>query len=438
MQSIRPRSVALGMAASLLLVAASAREARAATDADAPAAPETTSAPTSAVTTTPPATVAPLDPYDDALQRSAVEEKAGRLESAIAILRDAERLYPDDYPLALQLGWLLFRAERWQEAQLAYERANKLSHGAYDARLGLAWTLARRDECTGAAGAASRFRDLATERPEDGRVRDGIAHCEAATRTHVTAWGAATLHEYASHPTKSQGFGVAAGLLALPGAFQVAAAYRGTWLAYDGAAARPASSLDSFVQHEAYGTLGVGSKLLGVSAHYAFVYDGSASTSSSHHFGATLRWSPFGDLLLAESTSLYADQDVHRLELSWRLPLSASIAVRPAMAGQYAGRTWGGAGYLTLLGDHGRFGWWLGGKGGREIRPLYFGQSLVFNWAESISAGATTGLRADLGGASFTLGYDLALLRRTGSASATNGARTSTVHLVTLGVAYAH
>jgi hypothetical protein len=47
-------------------------------------------------------------------------------------------------------------------------------------------------------------------------------------------------------------------------------------------------------------------------------------------------------------------------------------------------------------------------------------------------------LRADLGGTSFTLGYDLALLRRTGSASAANGARTSMVHLITLGVAYAH
>lgn len=432
MHSIRPRSVALGMAASLLLVAAASREAQAATPPDEPAALVTDGPAPSA--DAPAASVAPVDPYDDAFQRSAAEDRAGRLESAIAILRDAERLYPDDYPLALQLAWLLFRAERWQEAQHAYERADQLSHGAYDARLGLAWSRARLGDCE---DAERRFGVLRTERPEDARVRDGIAHCEAATRTRVTAWGAATLHEYASHPTKSQGFGVAAGLVALPGAFQVAAAYRGTWLAYDGAAARPPSALESFVQHEAYGTLGVGSKLLGVSAHYAFVYDGSASTSSSHHVGATLRWSPFGDLLLAESTSLYADQNVHRLELSWRLPVSGGLSVRPAMAGQYAGRTWGGAGYLTLLGDHGRFGWWLGGKGGREIRPLYFGQSIVFNWAESISAGATAGLRADLGGASFTLGYDLALLRRTGSANAGNGARTSTVHLMTLGVAYA-
>lgn len=377
----------------------------------------------------------PVDPYADSFARSAVEEKAGRLDAAIVILREAERRWPDDYALALQTAWLLFRAERWEEAEVAYRRAETLSGGAYDPRLGLAWTRARRGECD---DAKARFDALATERPDDARVREGAAVCEAKPPKRYTVWGAATLHEYGGSPTKSRGFGVATGFVALPGAFQLAAAYRGSWLSYDGASARPASTLTSFAQHEAYGTLGIGGELLGLSAHYAYVYDGSAA-SGSNHVGATLRFSPSrrgGDLLLAGSSSFYADQDVHRLELSWRLPLSSTLSIRPAVAGQYAGRTWGGAGYLTLLGDHGRFGWWLGAKGGRELRPLYFGQSILFNWTEQITAGATAGLRADLAGMSFTLGYDLALLRTPGSAGARGGATTSTANLITLGVAY--
>jgi tetratricopeptide (TPR) repeat protein len=373
------------------------------------------------------------DPYASTFARSAEEERAGRLDAAVAILQEATRRWPDDYALALQTAWLLFRAERWEEAEAAYRRAEKLSGGAYDARLGLAWTRARRGDCD---DAKTRFATLATERPEDARVRDGLAVCEAKVGPRYTVWGTGTLHAYASHPTKSDGFGLATGFVALPGAFQIAAAYRGTWVAYDGESARPASTLTSFAQHEAYGTLGVGSKLVGVSAHYAYVRDGSETSGDSHHVGATLRYSPSGDLLLAESSSFYADQSVHRLELSWRAPLSQSIAIRPALAGQYTGRTWGYAGYLTLLGDHGRFGWWLGAKGGREIRPLYFGQAILFDWAETISAGATAGARVDLAGVSFTLGYDLALLRLSGSSGTRGGAKTSTAHLITLGVAY--
>lgn len=361
--------------------------------------------------------LAAADPYSDAFERSAVEERAGRFDSALAILRDAEAKYPEDYALSLQIGWVSFRAGLWEDAEVAYARAAQLSHGAYDARLGLAWTRAKRGQCDRAAFAA-----LSAERPEDTRASDGVRFCEQPSQSPYTAWGSGTYLLLRN----AQAYGGAVGLLVTPGRWLFAGAYRGTWFPATGGRFR--NSTDSTAQHEGYGTVGYGNRHAGLSVHYGYL----SESATAHHVGATGRFSPFGDLLLAYSASLYSDSTIHRLELSWRLPLSKSISLRPAAGAQSVDGTLRYAGYLTLLGDHGGFGWWLGGKGGSETRPVYFGQAIVWNYSETISAGATAGVRATFGGTSVSLAYDLALLRN----SVGFGRGLSSNHLFTLGFAF--
>ena len=362
-------------------------------------------------------TVASADAYTDAFERSAAEEKAGHWDAALAILHGAEAQYPEDYAIALQIGWVAFRAERWDVAEAAYARAIQLSHGAFDARLGLAWTRAKKGDC-----AHADFASLQNERPDDARVRDGLAACEAPKAPLYTAWGSGS---YLALKTTS-GYGGAVGAIVTPGPWLFAAAYRGTY--FSGSNGRFAT--EATTQHEGYGTVGYGSARAGVSAHYGYL----GGWTTAHHMGATGRFSPWGDVLLAYSTSFWDDLTIHRLELSWRMPLGKGVSLRPAGAAQLVDGAFKGAGALTLLGDHGGFGWWLGAKGGSETRPVQFTQSIVWNYVDTITAGATAGLRVSFGGASAFLGYDLALTRRS---EGQQGRGLSLNHLFTLGLAYA-
>jgi hypothetical protein len=242
------------------------------------------------------------------------------------------------------------------------------------------------------------------------------------TQSPYTAWGSGTF----LLQNNTAAYGGAAGLIVTPGPWLFAGAYRGT--SFPAASGRFRAATDSSKQHEGYGTVGYGGKRAGLSLHYGYL----SAWTNAHHVGATGRFSPFGDLLLAYSASFYTDSTIHRLELSWRLPVSKSISIRPAAAAQSVDGILRYAGYLTLLGDHGEFGWWLGGKGGSETRPVHFTQAIVWNYSDTITGGATGGVRATFGSTSVSLGYDFALLRR----SEGFGRGLSLNHLITLGFAF--
>ena len=89
------------------------------------------------------ALAARADDLASAWARAGVLEARGDPSAACDELLPWLALYPQDYALALQIGWLAFSAERYREAEDAYRQAVALSSGAPEASVGLAWTLLR-------------------------------------------------------------------------------------------------------------------------------------------------------------------------------------------------------------------------------------------------------------------------------------------------------
>lgn len=98
--------------------------------------------------------------YEAAMSQAARLEAAGPPREAAAAIDRLSADFPDDYALALRLGWLWFSANEYRTAQRHYTHALTLSHDtSVDARLGLAWCLLRlADPAAARAAFATRAR----------------------------------------------------------------------------------------------------------------------------------------------------------------------------------------------------------------------------------------------------------------------------------------
>jgi hypothetical protein len=166
----------------------------------------------------------------------------------------------------------------------------------------------------------------------------------------------------------------------------------------------------------------------GVEASYAFVDPGSDVIGNSSHLGLAVRYSPFGDIWLRSSLSIYDSLSVVlRGELTWRIPLGSVVSLRPGVAAYFTD-VGAAAGYpctdpfinaqnqaaqCTSLGQNGqglqpgspgnvmgsltlfaggRYGaLWLGGKFGDEFRTAYMDGSLIYDGIYHVGAGAWVG-----------------------------------------------
>ncbi|APR81755.1 Hypothetical protein A7982_07104 [Minicystis rosea] len=362
------------------------------------------------------------DAYDDAFAAAAQAEHAGHLDEAARALAWALPFYPQDYALPLALAWIHFRAGRFAEAEQHYRMAHERSPSAPEARLGLALSLERLGRCP---EAHTLYEGLVAERPDLAEAQAGQARCAPKPAWRATVSLSAGGVWFPDHAVKSlSGMGTVGGTVAHDGGFFLGAIYRFTRIA-------PVSGLglEAWNQHEAYASVGYAGTLLGFSAHYAFLHDGSGAFGSSHHLGMSARVSPFGDIELRGSASLYEDMKVFRLEPSWRIPIVFGLSIRPGFAVQRAGDETRITGMGTLSFDHRRVSVWAGGKYGDEVRPVYFNVPAIYDVSEKIAFGAWAGASVNVSDdVRIHLSYAMDRLKPT------SGPETST-HALSLGVA---
>ncbi|MCB9568543.1 MAG: hypothetical protein H6710_15230 [Myxococcales bacterium] len=144
-----------------------------------------------------------------------------------------------------------------------------------------------------------------------------------------------------------------------------------------------------------------------------------------------LRYSPLGDLTLAASGSFYPDQAIPRIALAWAAPATRWLTITPAAALQVADRSPLAAGYLAAT-FHGRPGsLWIGGKYGRERRPVYLHVPTTFSVDGEIRWGLWGGGTINLPGRlHILLSYELHRI------ADLQGGDPGSAHLIALGLGW--
>ncbi|PIW02706.1 MAG: hypothetical protein CO108_16195 [Deltaproteobacteria bacterium CG_4_9_14_3_um_filter_63_12] len=331
-----------------------------------------------------PTSAAHADPYLDGTAQLAALIEGGELVGAQQKVIELRALYSQDYALALQHGWLATQLGATEEAAAAYQRAAELSGGADEADLGLALSWIE----LGDERAASAVADIDDPKVR-AEARAALDAAEAATAFEFGASGALFSTTYTRQTARDSALGVQASADFAWGPALLDFDVRALSYGYKGDPGRRNQAGASFSQTELYGGLGYAALDWGVQAQYGTVFDAS-SGSDVQIVGGSLRWSPYGDLVLEESSSFYAAENVHRLALSWRVPFGDWFTTFGG-ATQFVGSDTYSNGFLTA-------GWaaddsalWVGGKLGDEYKPVYLAFPAIFNGDELLEFGASAG-----------------------------------------------
>ncbi|MCK5688409.1 hypothetical protein KAI87_04015 [Myxococcota bacterium] len=342
-----------------------------------------------------------LHTYTEAFAAALVLEKETKFTQAITLLAPLAKTYPQDYLIHLQLGWLAFSAEDYKTAQLYYRKAVNLSEGSIQSLMGLGLSHLKLYK----RGPAIRaFRALLAKSPNNKAARDAL---KAAKKIRKYFWAPAIAGNYLSYPgseigEKSFAVGLSADLT-LHYLQNYSASLKWKYAAFaflkDPAlqtAGRRSSSGSSYVyssQNDIYADAGYDAELFGARLHYGNTSSPGYELEEAHVGGLTLRFSPFGDMLLHTNHSYYADAIVGRIAPSWKIPLGKHFNVELGGALQ---RTDENDTYSNLkmnLSSSGKT-WdvWVGGKYGDEFRPAYLDYSTIYNMTELIRYGGWGGL----------------------------------------------
>jgi hypothetical protein len=335
--------------------------------------------------------------YDECFERSRQLEEAGDLAGAFDVLDELADDYSQDYALFLRLGWLAYQAQRWSLADAYYSRAAELSGDALEPRLGLAWTDLLRGR---RSSAARRLESLRAAGEDDPRFDELAEALEAPPDGGLTAGASLLMLGFPGYTTPLFGAGFVGGIGGRYGHFVAGLSYRFSRYSIRIPSPTPtdpgggtAQLNVAWNQHELYPYAGVSFLRFGITAHYALLDDG-LDLGDGHVIGVVGRYSPLGDLSLEASYSIYADDvvevdDVFRAALSWRIPVVGPLTVVPGGALQLSGGTARGAGSLAVGVADERGEFWLGGKGGREVRPVYLAVPAAYNTSGVIPYGAS-------------------------------------------------
>lgn len=333
------------------------------------------------------------DAYERAMQRAREAEASGDYAGAARALRAVVDSYKQDYAIALELGWAFERAGDPALAERAYRVAHARAPASTDARLAL-----------------ERF--------------------DRVERPAVDAFGGFDAYAFPGDPTKSSGLGLVTGVTGAPGGgWTLGATYR------YGAFTPPAGApTPAFVQHEGYVRAGFERRAAAVEVQAAVVSDGSGLLGISEHVGASVRWSPAGDLLLDGALSLYRDVTVPRVALAWSIPVAGPLRLTPGVAAQDVnGQALANASLALLV----RAPWaaaWAGVKAGDEVRPAYLPVQVVYDVPSRVRWGAWAGARVRAGGPlSLFATYSFDRMQRTDALQPVN----SDAHALVLGASVA-
>ena len=325
------------------------------------------------------------DAYDDAMARSLARERAGDLDGAageMELLLGLD-LYPQDYQVPRRAGDLHLARQAWLDAERAYRLALTRSPTGLDAAAGLAVAVARQGRCDEARVLFSQVLAVAPNHPI--RV-EASAPCARPQSVWVTPALSVDAMFYRGGTRKLAIGGSARVDLEHQSGFFGGGTYR--FLEFLG---RRNGPLSAWAQNEGHFRLGWGDKRFGAALRYAVQTDGSGYVGTGHHGGIDLRWSPWGDVGLASSVSVYDDLTVLRFEPSWKIPLAWGFSIRPGMSVQWTKPyTYIGASGTAYF-ERGPVELWAGGKGGPEMRPAYMALDALYNLKEQINFGFWAG-----------------------------------------------
>lgn len=336
-----------------------------------------------------------------------------------------------DASSALQQGWQEFQAGRYQQALRHYQLAHSLHEPSGDAQLGLAWSLQRLERCDEARPHFAAVLAMQTgDAARNESAAQGLKLCPPPRPFAPIAELGQGLYVYQNNPSRSL---ASATTVRLSGWIRerwlLGATYRFTYIS-------PRQPSDGeWLQHEVYATAAYARRRYGISLHYGLLHGAlnlaTDYAQSSHHFGFSARYSPFGDGLFAFAASLFPGDPTLRGELSWRLPLDHGFSVKPRFALQWSSSGWMPNGAFTIAYDHSRFGLFAGGKFGAERHPALLTYDIIYNNPERIDFGVWAGAWARPG-AGFSLNLSYALDHLLTDATSTTEVSASQAHYLTL------
>ncbi|MEI8254526.1 MAG: tetratricopeptide repeat protein [Deltaproteobacteria bacterium] len=371
---------------------------------------------------------------DPAWRLAADLERAGRHDEAARTLQPLATQYPDEYALALQLGWLWFRAEAWPAARRAYAHALALSgHTSVEARLGLAWTQLRMGR---AARSRRQFERVIESDPASTSAREGLAIARDAEPHAVRAWVSAVANAqvYTNHPVLRAAYGIGTSARVLLGEhFLFGATYR--YLGYDASAQSTASSAaTSGTQHQVHATLGYVQPSFALRVHGAVLLDTQNTRLPAYTVGLSAWFAARGDVDLEAGATVFSDTYVLRTQASWNILLAHGVSLGPTASAQYLGDgTVGGSLGARLGFRQGRFAASLAGRVGDEARAVFLNDALAYPTTDRVRGAVSLAARVALGaGLSLTAGYEFQRLGVDATTSTT--AQEADVHTFTAGL----
>ncbi|MEZ4393780.1 MAG: tetratricopeptide repeat protein [Polyangiales bacterium] len=386
--------------------------------------------------------------YDAAMDLAARRERAGHAREAAASLDALQARYPQDFALALRLGWLWSQSGEHGAARARYARALSLSGDASrDARLGLAWSLLGLGD---SSRARREFERLVSSDPRDASARAGLALAVASTPRPLRLWTSLWLgaQTYAGHPTRSWSVSATASVTAqVLDALLLGVTYRAIDYAVvsSGAASVPAprpglpppppgtsqSRASTSVQHEVHLVAGVARPRWALRAHLGFVYDGANALAPATVVGVSGRLALRGELNLELSDTIYQDRAVLRAVGAWGASLGRGWSLGPVASMQHQDGAFGGAVGLVLGRSWGGAQVGLSARYGDERRPTSLSEALTFATDDRVRGALTLSGLVPLGrGLSLSLRYDGLML----TTSASAGDVDASAHFFTAGI----
>ncbi len=365
---------------------------------------------------------------------AAVLEAHGRYAEAARALQPLAEQFPDEYVVALQLGWLLFRAEDWPAARRAYVHALKISaYTSVDARLGLGWTQLR----LGRSDLARRhFEGALRDAPNNDAAREGLAAAQAA-EPHAARGSAAVLMSeqlYAGHPLLRSSFALAASARALLGEhLLLGATYRR--LSYDASGQTPPwVAASNGTQHQAHATVGYVNDRFALRLHGALFLDRADSNLPAYTLGVSGWFAALGDVDLELGGTFFGDALVLRALGSWDLSLAEGLWLGPVVSAQYTDDgTFGGALGARVTLHRSRYWAALTARVGDESRAVYLNDALGYATTDRTLGTVLASARADLG-AGFSLAASYEWQRLSVAATTTSAAQQADAHTLTVGL----
>lgn len=352
------------------------------------------------------ARIAHGDAYQAAWSRALDHEAGGRLTEAAAELETLLDMYPQDYALALHLGWVRFQAEDYVGAERAYRHAAALSADAVDARVGVIWSLRYQGRHTAAQAVLDQ---LAAAHPDHAQVVAAQAAGEPSTADDGSdrwiAWTAVGVQDYGDHPTVSAGRGFALGLGGLVGDhLLLGATYRFANYNWDPGDTALVDAVE-WNKHEVYTSAGAVFGDSGFSAHYGYLTSDLDGAGDTHVVGLS-GWS--GVLRVDSAVGFFDDDTVYLLAPSLSLPLVGPLSFEPGTTLQLVedALLYSGELGLRLAGDAGNLG--VSGWMGAQERRVDFTIPAVYDVGGRMHAGGAIDARLAWDDFSIFAGYELA------------------------------